>query len=164
MQALAGRMGLLENFPSAVHNQTKLGQFLAPVVRALDMAAEKSGPPDPNLLQPLDPDSGHASLTPASSMASSPSISSVRRRLSISKSGLEKKISESGTRRSSLSPSDIPESPTIFRERRGSMFNAYNSATRRSSKSMSSLLSRSASFTPASSIAAIHANRYRTDH
>ena len=32
-EALATKLGLTENFPTAVHNQTKLGAMFAPVVR-----------------------------------------------------------------------------------------------------------------------------------
>lgn len=44
-QAFASRLGLLDHFPTCVHHQSRLGQLLAPVVKALDLVAEKSGPP-----------------------------------------------------------------------------------------------------------------------
>ena len=83
IQAFSVKLGLTENFPSSVHHQSRLGTMLghnqtqtsknilsfstlAPLVRALEIATEKSSL-DPNL-----PDSGMSSLTPNSSVTSSP--------------------------------------------------------------------------------------------
>ncbi|XP_023345388.1 uncharacterized protein LOC111714496 isoform X2 [Eurytemora carolleeae] len=41
-EVFSERLGVLENFPSGVHTQTKLGRLLSPVVKALDFAVEKS--------------------------------------------------------------------------------------------------------------------------
>merc|ERR1711879_1020150 len=51
-----------EYFPSAVHRQTRLGAILSPLVRALEIATDKSSI---RFLQPSDPDSGHSSMTSA---------------------------------------------------------------------------------------------------
>ena len=54
IQAFSIKLGLLENFPTAVHHQSRLGAILAPLVRALEIATEKSSF-DKNALQPSTP-------------------------------------------------------------------------------------------------------------
>jgi len=41
-EAFSVKLGLIENFPPAVHHQSRLGAMLAPLVRALEIATEKS--------------------------------------------------------------------------------------------------------------------------
>ena len=76
-EAFACKLGLLGQFPSAVHQQTRLGQLLAPLVRALDMAGEKSSS---LTLTHECPDSGHSSLTSLHSP-----LASLRQKLSSSR-------------------------------------------------------------------------------
>merc|ERR1711953_186684 len=69
-EAFSVKLGLIENFPPAVHHQSRLGAMLAPLVRALEIATEKSSF-EPNLLQPSTHAPVQASGILSSSFASS---------------------------------------------------------------------------------------------
>ena len=139
------RLGLTDHFPSAVHNQTKLGAMCAPLIRALEIVTDKSTF-NPNFLQPstTDPDSGHASISPNNSVVSSPKTNKRK-----SKSKLfPRSINESmiDLRRSS-SPELESLTPMKPNNRRKSSGNSFLPDIPQHS-GRGSFLTRSASFTP----------------
>ena len=43
-EELARRLDVLDRYPAAIHNQTRLGEILCPVVKALDFIPESRSP------------------------------------------------------------------------------------------------------------------------
>ena len=70
-EEVARRLDVLENYPAAIHTQTRLGEILCPVIKALDYIPESRSPsPRPSMSAPSERASGAAARRRKLSVAS----------------------------------------------------------------------------------------------